>query len=112
MAAPIDLYKRYLLERDNTHLYAEDDCFITYEFCEGYLFIGEFYVVPEKRSAGIGRRISEIVEAIGKKRGYRNVVCTVCTSTNDWQQSLAIIKSGGYKEYKTDGDMIYLVKNI
>lgn len=112
MASPIDLYKRYLLERENTHLYAEDDCFITYEFCDGYVYIVDMYVVPEKRNAGTCRRISEVVEAIAKERGYSNVVGTVCTSTNNWEQSLAVIKRGGYNEYERQGDMIYLVKKI
>lgn len=112
MAGAIDLYARYLLERENTHLYSEEDCFITYEFCDGYAYIIDMYVAPESRNAGTCRRISEKVEAIIKSKGYSTVVGSVCTSTNDWERSLTVVKLGGYEEYKREDDMIYLVKRI
>lgn len=111
-SAGIELWKRYLLEREDAILYYEEDGFVTYMLKGDYAYILEIYVVPEKRNEGNCRRISEVVEAIIKEKGYKAVSCGVCTSANNWERSLAVIKIGGYKEFKREDDMIYLIKNL
>ena len=112
MDSGIELWQRYLLEREDAILYWEKDGFVTYMLKDDYAYILEIYVVPEKRNEGNCRRISEVVEAIIKEKGYKAVSCGVCTSANHWERSLAVIKLGGYIELKREGDMIYLVKYL
>ena len=53
---------------------------------EKYFGIEEIYVIPSKRSLGIGKRLMDFVKEIAKKDGYKYVF--LVTSTKDWNKIL------------------------
>lgn len=108
----MELYKQYLLERENTHLHYDEDSFITYEFIDNYCYIKEVYVVPEKRREGKALKLGLMIQDLARNKGMHYVMGSVCISTNGWQKSLAGMYKDGYTLHKTDKDMIYLVKDL
>jgi len=108
----MELYKNYLLERENTHLYYDEDSFITYEFIDNYCYIKEVYVAPEKRRAGKAIELGKMVQDLAREKGMHYVMGSVCLSTNGWEKSLQGMYKDGYLLKETDGDMIYLIKDL
>lgn len=53
---------------------------------EKYFGIEEIYVIPSKRSLGIGKRLMDFAKEIAKKDGYKYVF--LVTSTKDWNKIL------------------------
>lgn len=106
------LYKQYLLERENTHLYYDEDSFITYEFYDDYCYIKDVYVVPEKRRTGKAIELGNMIIALAKDKGYDKVMGSVCLSTNGWKNSLQGMYKVGYTFHDRKEDMIYLIKEI
>ena len=53
---------------------------------EKYFGIEEIYVIPEKRSLGIGKVLMDYAKLVAKKDGYKYVF--LVTSTKDWNKIL------------------------
>jgi GNAT superfamily N-acetyltransferase len=108
----MELYKQYLLERENTHLHYDEDSFITYEFIDNYCYIKEVYVSPEQRRTGKASLLGRMIQDIAREKGMHYVMGSVCLSTNGWQKSLAGMYKEGYTLKETIEDMIYLRKDL
>jgi GNAT superfamily N-acetyltransferase len=108
----MELYKQYLLERENTHLHYDEDSFIAYEFIDNYCFIKELYVSSEQRRIGKATLLVNMIQDLAKEKGMKYVMGGVCLSANGWQKSLALMYKEGYNLKEIIKDMIYLIKDL
>lgn len=53
---------------------------------EKYFGIEELYVIPKKRSLGIGKKLMDFVKGIAKEEGYKFIF--LATSTKNWNKIL------------------------
>lgn len=108
----IELFKQYLLERENTELISTEQGFITYRFEPEYCYIIDIYVLPEHRKSGLGVKLEEMVIVRAKEKGYNKLLGSVDLNANNYVDSLAILERINYKQAWQDGSTLYLIKGI
>jgi len=108
----MELYKEYIAERENQHLFYNDKGFITWEYMNDSVHIVDIYVRPQYRKTGEGVSLEKVVLDEAKLRGYKTIICSACTDTNNWEKSLEILKKVGYEEILRESNMIWLCKQI
>lgn len=108
----MELYKEYILEREAAHLFYNDFGFITWEYLSKSVHIIDIYIRPEYRKSGKGKELEKVVLDEAKTRGYKTIICSACTDTNNWHTSLEILKKVGYQEMLRESNMIWLFKEL
>lgn len=112
MEAKSSNYAEYVLEREG-HLCIEDDKgFITYKYHPDYVFIYDIFVREEYRKTGhITKLYNQVVEET-KAQGIHKVLGSVDVTTNGATLSLFLMLRHGFKLLGTEGNMIYVSKEI
>lgn len=108
----MELYKQYIAERENAHLFYNDIGFITWEYGSNSIYIIDIFIIPSERQSGKGKELEQVVLNEAKLRGYKTIICSCCTDTNNWQTSLQILKKVGYEEMMRETNMIWLFKEL
>ncbi len=113
----ITLYARYIHEREEADLISTDRGFITFRVLNNphgqrICFIKDFYVLPEFRFKGEGKKLFNEVLEIALFQECTAIVGVVDFNATQWQQSLGIIIGHGFKPTFTDGNMMRLVLEL
>ena len=108
----MDLYRDYLLERENVELIYDEDSFVTYKLYDDYMYVIDIYVKPESRRRGKSFDIGRMMDDKAISLGYDKIMGSVCMSTNGWKISLEGLIKFGYSVDSVKNDMIYLLKDL
>jgi len=108
----IELYAAYLKERENTELICVDSGFITYRFELDYCYIIDIYILPEMRKNGLGVELENRVIEQARERKVFKLLGSVDRTANNWETSIKILEKIGYKPYKQDKSVLFLIKEI
>jgi predicted GNAT superfamily acetyltransferase len=108
----MELYKEYLLERENVELFYDEDSFVTYKLYDDYMYVIDIYVKPEARRKGKAFELGRDMDKLAKSFNYNKIMGSVCMSTNGWKISLEGLIKFGYSVDSVKGDMVYLLKDL
>lgn len=108
----MDKYAAYIKERKGAELFEDTNGFFTYRIDGKYFYIDEIFVLSNKRKQGIGKKYSGIIENLAKENKCDLLICTICTNANNYIDSFGFIKRMGYKSFKSENTLVYLIKEI
>lgn len=108
----MELYRKYLEEREGAHLIDYDWGFAVYKYGQDHVYLQDIYVVPEKRKEGLGVLLMKKVEGRARLDGYSKMVGSVVPSTPFSDSMNKVMLSVGFKLHSSDKDIIYYVKEI
>jgi hypothetical protein len=108
----IDMYARYIQEREGLTLIREEGGFITYKIFDDILFINDVFVMQEHRQGNTFFRLAKQAEMQGKMAGAKKIRGLVWINTSDPTHSLKAIMSYGLKVVGSEKNVIILEKEI
>jgi GNAT superfamily N-acetyltransferase len=108
------LYAQYVKEREGLDLLEKEEAFLTYTINadQGYIFIQDLYVIPEKRRSQVASQLADEVVSIAVQQGCSILYGQVDTRANQWERSAKVLEGYGMSAFKTENSMIYFKKNI
>ena len=108
----MELYRQYLLERENTHLLEYDWGFATYRFEDAHVYLRDIYVVPDKRDMGLGVALMNEVAILAREAGLDIMVGSVDENDKNSERMHDVMKHLGFKEHMKVEDLTYYLKEI
>ena len=109
----MDLYKQYLLEREDSHLIYDDKGFVVYKYCDDKIaYIVEIFVKKDFRKKGIASMYANKVVEIVKKKGYNKLLGSVSPLANGSESSEKVLIAYGMKYTKTRDGLKWFFKEI
>jgi GNAT superfamily N-acetyltransferase len=109
----IDLYAKYIKEREGRDILILEHGFITYKKINKDLYyLVDCFVEEGYRQKGVARQLLDEVCAIALADGATKVLGSVCTAAEGVTTSLISILAGGFKFSSQDGNMLYFVKDL
>lgn len=102
----------YAKERENMETIEKDYGFITYKILPEEYRIFDIYVLPEHRKSGLASQMADEVGSIAKQNGCKILTGSVDTRANGATCSVKVLLAYGFKVLRTEGTMIYFVKEI
>lgn len=104
----MELYKKYLAERDGAELYFDDTGFVTYSIATPHFcYLSEIYIVKAKRGTRAALRMYNRIVNLAKEQKCNFMVGSVDISTNNWQLSENLMIKMGFTLTNVDGNMRY-----
>jgi GNAT superfamily N-acetyltransferase len=108
------LYAQYVYEREGKSCLENEAGFVTYCYLPkvnaGY--IEDMYIVPEKRSSGLGRKFVEQVAVEMRKLGATKLITSVSPIAQGRTISTKAILACGFELDSMDANLIYFAINI
>ena len=92
--------------------HVEDAGFAIYHLNPDHCYIEEIYVLPELRKSGIAKKMADEISVIAKGRGLSTLVGSVNLKAAGKESSMKVLLAYGMELAETNGDMIYLKKEI
>lgn len=108
----MDLYAKYIKEREDLELLSTEDAFLTYKIGDGWAFIQDLYVVPENRKSYVASKLADKVVEIAIERGCTELYGQVDKNANEWERSIKVLEGYGMSPCKEQDNMIYFKKKI
>ena len=109
----MELYSKYIKERENRELIEVPHGFITYQKLDnGDIYIVDLFVEKEFRRSGIGTQLSELVKQAALKDGVKRLIGSICLTTNGVTNSMKSLITDGFTYSHASGTMLYFVKEI
>lgn len=110
----MELYKKYLEEREGKHLFYNEVCFIKYSYPDSNsIYIEDIYVVPEKRKSHVAKNCADKLCIKAKEQfGCNTVFGSVCLDTIGADNSIKVLHAWGMKISHHQDNMIYFKKEI
>jgi len=109
----INLYGKYIKERENSEIHIHDNGFVTYKKIDDETYyLVDCFVEKEFRRTGLATQLGEEVCAIVKARGAKRVIGSISTDANGVTESLKAILAAGYKFASLQGTMLYFTKDL
>ena len=109
----MELYKKYLEERDGATVYYNEFGFVTYSIVNGgECYISELYVVPEKRCTKVAWLLYLHVLRVAALAKCTHLLGSVDTSTKNWKLSEKLMLKQGFVEREKNQNMKFFVKNL
>lgn len=109
----IDLYKQYLIEREDKHLVSLEGGFATYkQVDQNSVWLVDIFVVKELRRNGVATKLSEMVAEKAKELGCNTLIGSVDITANGVTQSMQAILSDGFKFSHGQGNMLFFTKAL
>lgn len=110
------LYAKYIAEREGSECIHGEHGFITFKIFEQkgakHCLVQDFFVEPEFRNKGIGKELFEKVRKVAIMSGASAILCWVDFSALNWQRSLAIIVTHGFRPVFFSGSSIQLCMEL
>jgi predicted GNAT family acetyltransferase len=106
------LFAQYKKEREGIEIIEKEHGFATYYPMEGYMYIEDIYVVPEKRHTGLASKMADEVAEIAKSAGYSKLLGSVVPSKAGSTIALKALLGYGYKLLAAQSDALWLYKEI
>jgi len=108
----VNLYKQYILERENLILEHGDHWFFTWRKEGSTLFIGDLFVEASHRNKGLGTRLGELITDMAKTLNCSKIHAEVFTTAGHSNESLKSFINYGFKKANQEKDKIEIVKEI
>lgn len=108
----MDLYRKYLEEREEAHLLDYEWGFAVYKYGKDYVYLQDIYVVPEQRQNKLGIHLMNEVAKEAKERGCVNMIGSVKPSAPFAKEMHEIMYKVGFKLFKSEKDFVYYIKEI
>lgn len=109
----IDLYGKYIEEREGRLLISLVEGFVTYSKLDNNTYyLVDMYVQPQFRKLGIAWKLNDLVCEVARKDNATKLLTSVCTSANGVTESLHVVLAGGFRFSSASGDMLFFVKDI
>jgi hypothetical protein len=110
----MELYKKYLAERDNAEVFYTDDGFVTYAInpMQQTCYFSEFYVVPGKRNTRTAYFFWSHILQVSQASNCTVIIGSVDVTTRNWQLSEKLMLKVGFEHRNTEGAMKYFWKFI
>ena len=86
--------------------------FLTYKALPEEYRIFDIYVLPDFRQSGIAREMADEVCSLALENGCKIITGSVDTRANGATSSVKDLLAYGFKVLRTEGSMIYFVKEI
>lgn len=110
----MDLYQKYVEEREGAHVIFNDDVFIKYSYTNtNDLYIEDIFVVPSKRKTRIGAEFADgLCEQSKVLKGSKLVYGSVDLNAKGRDISIKTLYGWGMVISHYESNMIYFVKEI
>lgn len=109
----MELYKKYLAERDGASVFYTDDGFVTYSIIpSGECYFSEVYVVPEKRNTKLAWKLWNYVLLMAKLSLCTHIIGSVDVTTRNWQLSEKLMIKLGFVAERVEGNMKFYRKQL
>ncbi len=112
------MYARYLKERENKEMLQTERGFAIYGYdCVPgvpfkHVYLQDVYVLPDSRKQGVGSKISDLVAAEAKSKGYGIMISSLDCRAKNPDVSLKALQAYGMKLYAANDNAIYMVKEL
>lgn len=109
----MEMYKKYIKERENSDLVEVAHGFATYRHIEAdTVYLVDIFVEEEYRQDGIGKTLSHEVAKIAKELGATKLAGSICLGANGVTLLMAALIGDGFKFTHANGNMLYFIKDI
>lgn len=108
----MSLFGEYVKEREGQEIIESDDGFLTYKAYPEEYRIFDLYVVPSQRRFGIGSKMADEVASLALKNGCKILTGSVDSRANGASSSAKALFGYGFRILRTEGPMIYFVKEL
>lgn len=107
-------YALYIFEREGKEIIEDNEGFATYLHTPSRreIYIVDVFVKKEFRGVGKARDYFNKIINIAKERNCDYILTSVDTYTNDWQFSLMLLETDGYKQIANKDTTIFLRKDL
>lgn len=105
-------YANYRIEREGAIVIEDENGFASAIRLEGYMYIDEIYVIPEKRKSNIASNYADKIAIIAKEEGYKKLLGSVDPKANGSTNSIKALLAYGFELLNINGSLIYLQKEI
>lgn len=107
------LYAKYIKERTDDYILEIEEGFATYRYLNEYqVYIVDLYVLPEYRKQGIASKLGDAICLKARRKGYTELVGTVCPSANNATESALVLIAYGMKIDSSSNNVIVFKKDI
>lgn len=110
----MDLYAKYIKEREDSEIFVEDYGFVTYRAIpkSTVYYLVDMYILPEFRKTKKAWELHDKVLQTAKAAGATQLLTSVCLDANGVSNSMAVILAGGFQYSSSSGNMLYFVKDV
>jgi predicted GNAT family acetyltransferase len=109
----MDLYKKYIMEREGRDLIEVDNGFITFrKLNDTTYYIVDLYVDSSVRKTGIARSLFDNVCDVARNDGAQFIMGSICTDANGVTGSMAALLAVGFEFSSQTGTMLYFIKTL
>ena len=109
----MELYKKFLAERDRATVYYNEFGFVTYSIAPSdFMYFSEFYVVLEKRNTREAYKLWQFILKTAKDNNCSSIIGSVDITTNNWKLSEKLMLKAGFNQSAISGNLKYFIKNI
>jgi len=110
------LYGQYIAEREGAELIYNEHGFITFRFFvqngRKNCLIQDFFVDSDHRNKGVGKTLFEMVRKLCLVNEVVAILCWVDFGARNWQTSLGIIISHGFRPVFCNGSTMQLCHEL
>lgn len=108
----MSLQAMYAKERENMETLENEWGFLTYKVLPEEYRIFDIYVLPEHRKSGLAAKMADQVASLAIQNGCKILTGSVDTYANGATSSVKVLLAYGFKVLRTEGAMIYFMKEI
>lgn len=108
----MDLFKRYLLERENKQVIQNETGFIIYKLFEKECFIADMFILPENRSSQALSLFINELSGIAKKHGCVCLTANIHVADSANQKTLRAAFKMGFTIFAANNNIIMISKDL
>lgn len=108
------LYAQYVTERTEDAIIESAEGFATYRFINGgkSVYIVDIFVLPQFRKTGLAAALADKIAAIGKEKGCKELLGSVCPSANNSTTSLRVLLGYGMALQSASDNFVVFRKDL
>lgn len=109
----MNLYAKYIKEREDINTIEIDHAFATYKkINDDTIYLIDIFVENGFRRDGLATKLSSMIEEVARKEGATKILGSVDLSKNGVTESMKAILSNGFKFSSASGNGLYFIKDI
>lgn len=107
------MFRDYMLTREQVHLELFEHGFITYKQEDAdTIYAIDLYCTPDQRHNGKTLEFYNKFEQSIKQRGFKNLITSVAFFDDNSTTMLGYMLKSGYKLFSSDGNLLYVRKEL
>lgn len=108
----MELYAKYIKEREGKECLYNDDCFIIYKIYDDSVSVIDIYSSPKVRGTGVMLEFCKDFYEKMWKQGVKTAYGYTDESTEGWEHSEKLMLKFGFKHIKKNGNYNNYILNI